>query len=203
MALSNKKIFIYPKLKSKYKFLSEEGFSVMELIVATGIFSLLVLASFGIFSSVLRGQQRILAQTRLQREAQLVLETITRKIRTSRVDYAEYETIFGVGNPIINPVQELILIDQTDSQVRFTYNTTDETLDLQVDSGQVNSMSADDVSITSFDFFIEPTQDPFISGLVPSTQPRVIIVMTIQSSEGSNFVEATIQQTTPQRGSAY
>lgn len=188
------------KLKINSNYL---GFSVIELIVATGIFSVIVLASFGIFSSVLDGQQKVLAQTRIQREAQLILETITKKIRTSRVDYAEYEVVFGLGNPIENPVQELILIDQADSRVRFIYSPVAETIDLQIDAGPVNSISSDDVDITALNFFVEPTIDPFASGLLPSIQPRVTFVMTIQSGQGDNLVVVTIQQTTPQRGSGF
>ena len=203
MTLSNKKIFINSTSKLKYRFLGEGGFSIIELLIATSIFSVIGLASLGIFTSVLNGQRKALAQSRLQREAQLIMETVTKKIRTSRVDYTEYEVMFGLGNPILNPVQELILIDQADSRVRFIHNQTNESIELQIDTGLVNTMTPEDVDITLFNFFIVPTENPFTSGSLPSIQPRVTFVMTIQSGQGKNLSELTVQQTIPQRGSNY
>jgi len=187
----------------KYFKTDEHGFSIMELVVATGIFSILVLATFGIFSSSLRGQRQVLAQTRLQRETQLIMETVSKKIRTSRVDYTEYETVFGSGNPIINPVQELILIDQADARVKFSYDQINQAINLQLDAGPINPMSSSDINITNLNFFIEPTTNPFATGLLPSVQPRITVVMSIQSSVGNSLAKLTVQQTIPQLGSSF
>lgn len=176
---------------------SECGFSLMEMVIATGIFLIISLATLGLFSASLQGQRTALVQTRVGREAQLILETVTRKIRGSRVDYAVY------GGTVTNPVTQLSLIDQADSRIDFIYDNVNQELDISIDGSAPRSISSSEAQITSLEFFIEPTTDPFGTGNQPAVQPRVTMVMTLQATESKNQISVTVQQTVPQRGGGF
>jgi type II secretory pathway pseudopilin PulG len=178
----------------------QTGFTLMEVVVATGIFVIMVMVTLGIFSSVLKAQQDTVAQTRLEREAQLIMETIVKSIRSSRVDYDEYSSIDG---SVPQPTSTLILINSSDQRIRYQLNPTNQTLDVE-NSGVTNPMTSDSVLVTDLDFFVLPADDPFINwGEAPDTQPRVTIVLTLYSSQSKETAQATIQQTVPQRGGGY
>ena len=177
---------------------NQQGLSLMEMVVAVGVFSILALLTMGLFGSTLRGQQTALAQIRVEREAQLILEILSKKIRSSRVDYASYPS-----GTVGTSEETLYLIDQTDARLSFTYNTTDDALDLVIDGGSPEPLSSGNVSVTDLDFFISPTTDPFTAGSVPNTQPRVTVVITIESTKGISTARTVVQQTIPQRRGLY
>lgn len=175
----------------------------MEVVVATGIFVIMVLATLGIFSSVIKAQQNTLAQTRLEREAQLVMETMVKSIRSSRVDYDEYERITGQPDPAVpQPTSTLILINLSEERIRYQHNPVNFTLDVE-NSGITMPMSSDIVAITGLDFFIEPQANPFSASGPPATQPRVTVVLTLISTQAKETAQATLQQTVPQRGGGF
>ncbi len=169
----------------------------MEIIVAVGVFSVLILAVMGIFTSSLRGQQAIIAQARVDREAQLLLQTFTKRIRSSRVDYEAY------GGTVSSSENTLSLIDQSDTQLSFVYDSANNEIDVVFDSGSPIPISSGNVSVTNLVFYITPSANPFSPGASPGVQPRVTVVMTLSASEGKTQVSNTIQQTIPQRGGVY
>lgn len=181
---------------------SHQGFTLMEVLVATGIFVVMVLAVFGIFSSVLQGQKNSLAQAHLERDAQLVLETLVKKIRTSRVDYAEYEALNGLPNPVPNSTSTLILIDQNDTRFRIQHNANTQAIDLEFGGGLPSPITSNDVAVTALTFMVEPTADPF-TNVEPVTQPRVTVVLEMVTNESNQPIQLILQQTVPQRGGNY
>jgi Tfp pilus assembly protein PilV len=179
------------------------GFTLMEVLVASGIFIIMVLAVLGIFSSVLKAQRNTLAQTRLERETQLIMETMVKSIRSARVDYAEYEAITGSSNPVVSsPTSTLILINNNDERILYQHNAASSTLDI-VNSGIANPINSEIVAVTVLDFFIEPLANPFIIGSPPVTQPRVTVVISLSSTQTGETAQAIIQQTVPQRGGGF
>lgn len=179
---------------------NKQGFTLMEVVVATGIFVIMTMATMGIFSSVLKAQQNTLAQTRLERDAQLVMETIVKSIRSSRVDYEEYENITGSADPAFPvPTSTLILISVNDERIRYQFNPAGFSIDVE-NSGITSPMTSSDVRVTSMNFYIEPQANPFLTGDPPQTQPRVTVVFSLESSNVKETAQATLQQTVPQRG---
>ena len=182
---------------------SVAGFTLMEVLVATSIFIIMVLAILGIFSSVIKAQSNTLAQTRLEREAQLVMETIVKSVRSSRVDYDEY-VVQGID--LANPATELILINFNDQRISYRFNPLAVPADpilYVVNSGIPSEMTSDTVAVTALNFFISPETNPFVTGVPPATQPRVTIVLSLASTQTGETARATIQQTVPQRGGSY
>jgi len=180
-------------MKNKIK--NQKGFSLMEVLVSTSIFVIISLASMSIYIAVLRASQETKAMTRIQQESQLIIETLTKKIKTSRVDYDYVGYVGGIDN--INGEIELALIDSLDDEYVFT--ATDNSLTIAVNGGEGISIPASNVNIESLKFFINPTTNPFSLDAPPSSQPYVTLVMEISSSKGTQQANLIVQQTVPQR----
>lgn len=177
-------------VKNKY------GFTLMEMIIALGVFSFLVLATLGMFASSIRGQRTALAQSKIEREAQLLVGVISKKIRSSRVNYIAYPSETVPTDP-----DYLYLIDTAGGDVGFRLNSDE--IQVQLDGGSYLPISRDDIAVTYLRFFVDPTTDPFTSlGNTPTTQPRVTVVFTLEST-GTEQATVTVQQSIPQRGGAY
>lgn len=62
----------------------ESGLTLIELIVAIGIFSLVVIMIFGIFSLAIISQRRIIALRNVQDNIRFTIESMAREIRTGK-----------------------------------------------------------------------------------------------------------------------
>ena len=181
----------------KNKYINNKGFSLMEIIVAMGVFAIIVGASLGIFSTTVNGQRKTSLKTKVQRESQLIMEVMVKKIRTSRIDYAYYTS--GISNP----VSELAVIDSNDDRVVFARDTIGGNLILTLNDNPSTIMNSTDVQIDDLKFYIEPTTNPFSGGNFPSKQPKVTIIFKIGSQKLDKYSSITLQQTIPQRGGNY
>jgi prepilin-type N-terminal cleavage/methylation domain-containing protein len=185
------------KTRRKYFITDKRGFSLLELIVATGIFLTIATLGLGIYTQLLKSQRVSLIKLQIQRESQLILETLTKKIRTSVVDYSQYPPGF------VNPQATLYLIDPVGDTYAFQSNASDE-LEVSYNSGAFRKFNAQSVRITSLDFFIEPTSNPFINlGEKPSEQPRVTISTVFASADVVAPSSVLVELLVPQRASAF
>lgn len=109
--------------KLKIQNYSSAGFTLIELIVATGLFAVVALLSFAILSQAQRIEARTEAQRRLSEASRFVTETIARQTRLAdglviqTIDYEEEQIapsfrIFS-GNVVAQPgLDELVTGDE-------------------------------------------------------------------------------------------
>jgi len=64
--------------------MAESGLTLIELIVAIGIFGLVIIMVFGIFSLAIVSQRRIIALRNVEDNARFALESMAREIRTGK-----------------------------------------------------------------------------------------------------------------------
>lgn len=69
---------------------SVAGFTVVEMLVVTGLLLVVVVSVIGIFSSVSRTNRRLYAYQQLQSNVRAALETIVREVHQDTVDYDCY-----------------------------------------------------------------------------------------------------------------
>lgn len=192
---------------------SQKGFTLMELLVVLGIFSMVVTAASDIFMLTGRSQRRVFGLERTQADARFVMEALTREIRTGRIDYEYYAerevrqgTIFGA------PETELALVDSTDTPIRFFLSDDDTASDcaadsapcllVSVDGGPASAITPKGVSVSTLAFYISPLSDPteFDIGtgtFLTNEQPRVTIVLSLDSMAGRTDEQAhLVLQTT-------
>lgn len=177
---------------------SQRGFTLMEVLVSTSIFVLATLAVLSIYSTTLKAGQKTTALTRVQKEAQLIMEVLAKKIRTSRVDYSY------TGYPISNPEDELALTDLVDDD--YVFKQSGNYIVVSVNGGDDKIIPASNVYITDLKFYINPETDPFLliqqfeEGLIDYLpQPYVTVVMTVSSTQAAQAASLVVQQTVPQR----
>ena len=171
------------------------GFTLMEVLVATSIFAIISLASLSIYTAILKAGQKTTALTRIQKESQFIMQVLAKKIRTSRVNY-DY---LGYNPEVVNPEQELSLIDNVGDEFVFSLDEINKVLKVSVNSGDEKIIPASNVDLDALNFYINPLTNPYSLDSPPNSQPYVTIVMEISSSKGAQNESLIIQQTVPQR----
>ncbi|MCK9578937.1 MAG: type II secretion system GspH family protein [Methanoregula sp.] len=75
---------------------SEKGFTLLELIVAVGVFAIIALSATSIFQKVVEGQRRAIAAQNTQESVRYVLETISKEIRNAKVNDDSLPSCSGI-----------------------------------------------------------------------------------------------------------
>ena len=179
----------------------QSGFTLLEMTVALGIFVILFTLTLGIYSYSIRAEQRTIKISKLQKEAQLIMEILVKQIRSSKVDYQYY-----IDNAIINidaGTNILALQDKNGNQTIFRFNAADETLEVCVVNcsagGIFTAIPPQDVLIQDLTFFINPATNPFSLSAPPTEYPRVTTAMNLRNATGHATEDLLVQQTIPQR----
>ena len=181
---------------------NQKGFTLMEILVSLSVFTLSTLAITSVYMATLKAGRKTITLTRIQRESQLIMEVLAKKIRTSRVDYNyDYDAdVIPDGGPgIIGDEIELALIDLTSSTYVFKFDSVNNTMTISVDGSADKTIPMSDVEITDLKFYINPPTNPWSLDAPPPSEPYVMMVMDISSTRGEYTESLTVQQTVPQR----
>ena len=186
-------LFFRETINNKYS-----GFTLMEILISMSIFVIFTLAILGINSDVLHSSQQTLAANKIQQEAQLIMQSLAKKIRTSRVNYDYAEYLDGIQDS----EQELAITDLSNTEYVFFLdnNSIKVKSKLQGESeyASAQAIPTSKVLITNLNFIIEPKTFPFSIDEPPITQPRVTMVIGFSSSKGAQTASLVVQQTVPQ-----
>ena len=177
------------------------GFTLLEMVVAVGIFSIAVVILMQIFLTASKSQQKSSAILRAQAEARYALEIISRQVRSGYLDYDYYTAGLpdSDSDGISDPQTELALRDLDNNQIIFSRSSADCPTDisncLKMDfAGVVQNLSGKGLEIENLGFYISPITDPFISDFDPVTgsQPKVTIIMAVKSTGSKPEQIATV-----------
>lgn len=179
------------------------GFTLLEMIVALGVFIILFTLTLGIYAYSLRAERRALQMSKLQREAQLIMELVAKKIRSSRIDYNYYSGYVDT----VNGEDYLALLDSSNEATIFRASTVNGLEVCITDCGDFASPNDDnfnpipsaETDIENLVFFIEPESSPFSIDAPPSEFPRVTLAMDLVNNYGGERYLIHLQQTIPQR----
>lgn len=157
---------------------NKSGVSLIELVVAVTLFSILILSATSIFKMVIDGQRNAISAQNIQENMRYVLERISKEIRMAQVSNTTCEptAIYKVFNTT-GAGQVLHFKNKDDKCV--TYYLENNRLKTTVESG---ASLADDyitpsrISISNLKFYIE---DDLISAF-HSKQPYVTVVMDVK-----------------------
>lgn len=175
------------------------GFTLLEMVIAMGIFIVLFTLTLGIYSYSLKAEQRSMQLAKLQKEAQLIMEVIAKKIRTSRVDYDFYG---GTIPDTEEYTEELALRDRNGDLVVFKLKG--ESIGICgfgacISDDEYSAIPADEVTVTTLKFFISPLISPFSLDEPPTQYPKITIIMNLRLATVRNSRDLLIEQTIPQR----
>ncbi len=151
---------------------NRKGFTLVELLVAAALFATVVVIAVNIFILTLRRPLQEIDNQHVQEEISYLFEALAFQVRSNQLDYTQYTTI-------TNPVAELYLVDLDGSsdQVRLYLSSGQVWLELITTgvSYPVTTVSSNDVSIDSLQFFIYPQTDPSDPSVGDNYQPAVVM----------------------------
>lgn len=190
------------------------GFTLMEMIVVMGLFSVIVVSATDIFVMANKAQRKVYGLERIQADARYAMEAVVREIRADRIDLEYYAARTA---PLANPDTELALIDVSGQAIRFSQSDASQTascpdaqsapcLLVSVGGGAPVSMTPKGVKVRSARFYVAPVVDPFsydvgTSSYASDVQPHVTFVLTLETA-GDRIGErsvVTLQTTAVQR----
>lgn len=183
------------------KKMKEGGFTIIELIVAVSLFTLVVGSTTGMFVAGIRTQTMVLATQKLLDETSYVMEYMSRTLRMAKKDDTGYcLTTSGVGYNYEDPPGALLrFINYHEICHEFDYIGLDQLAERKSSDETAGNLPADATGLTSEDFRVSPT----IFHLQGESeldlfQPRVTIVLTVQKYPQGK-PEIKIQTTISQR----
>lgn len=187
----------YPNNILKIKNKNQRAFTLVEMLVTIFILLILIFSVSGIYLYSLRTQQKTVQLNLVAQDVQFVMDVLTKKIRSSEIDYSYY------GGTINSSNNKLALAREDGGEV---YKKIGKEIGICPCSGSCYNLCAvesDFISLTTsrlkvvdLKFYINPDHSPFGEiDLEQIKQPRVTVLMKVQGA-GAEFV---IQQTAPQR----
>lgn len=143
-----------------------KGFTIVELLVAIGLFGAIVSIAMGGFVRALQTQKQIVALITANSNVSLVIEQMSREIRTG----------FNFCN-LNCPSDSLTFTNSRGEQVTYAYGVAVGygTITRQVGSGNINPITADNVNIRYLNFKVSEN---------PSYPPRVTILVGLSPKIG-------------------
>lgn len=160
----------------------KSGFTIVEVLVTSVIFSIIAMAVSGIFIETLSLQRRASASQKIQDNAVFVLESMSRDIRVSVVADQESPGCAANTLSIIHPVK---------GDVVFRLNNG--AIEKSQAGGAYVAISGSDVRFSRFNFCI--------TGSLPNDNktPRVAVLTTVENVSGREVLEVNLQTTVSSR----
>ncbi|MBI3685365.1 prepilin-type N-terminal cleavage/methylation domain-containing protein [Candidatus Azambacteria bacterium] len=172
------------------------GYSLIELLVAIGVFSTVVAVLSGAFIISLNGQKKTVSVQNVADDVRYATEIMAKEIRMMDVDPSRQATadnnggacsgncrmLFYSNMPHRNPnAQVAFYLDPASHTIMFDDDTSDALAAEPITSSGVT------VNALAFD----------VSGIPPSSQPRVTFVVRLASNDSNVAVRTTMNvQTT-------
>lgn len=159
---------------------NQKGFSLIEVIVAVFVFSIVSILISGVIVSSIRIQRRSLNIQKAEENSRFVLESMAREIRVA-------DSIAGPDNDCsVSPSESLSFNHPVNGSIRY-YLGEDEAIHKEVD-GQDSILTSSKVRVTKFYFCTKGTLGD--DGL----QPKVTVVLSIEAgiSPDTETIESQI-----------
>lgn len=156
------------------------GFTLIELITAIGIFSVVIIIVGGIFMAVFFGNRRILALQNLQDNVRFTVESISREIRVGK----------NFDNSVAN---QLSFTNSTGQLVVYRLNNNALERSENGVGGTFFPMTDSSIIVSSLNFYLQG------SGAGDGFQPRVTFTIRAQAQVGTQSAAIDVQTTLSQR----
>lgn len=179
----------------------QSGFTLLELLVAVGIFTIVMSIGVGSLITVIDASKKSRAYQETINNLNFALDEMTRNLRIGRDFYCGSNPNFGDGNTsdctngaesvTYTVVSEQAIADPGD---RVAYFLSDGKIMKQIENnGDEMSLTSEDIDITNLTFYVEGS-NPGIS------QPRARIVLDGVVRAGTRFeTRVRLQSTATQR----
>lgn len=170
--------------------LRKRGFTLAEVVVAMGIFSIASLVISAVYLNANNLHQHTVSFQRLQNEGRYIMEKMVREIRGREIDYTTVA--------IFQPQDHIdFLGDEADMVVSVLYDSDSSSLVYTVDGVSAN-LNAEDIEVVNVKFYVVPSvASEWGSDPVTNSQPRVTIFLKIKNKAfNPEFEREILLQTT-------
>jgi prepilin-type N-terminal cleavage/methylation domain-containing protein len=170
---------------------NQSGLSLIELLVAVSIFSLLTILIAGIYLAFTTSQIRTKVAQRLLNNAQFALEGMAREIRNNEIYYRDYPcNQIDLGGGYL--AEKCIYLKHEDGAIagfaaniagsRLFYTVRDPVDHTWATTGFVFFNPLENIILDDINFLISPaaTDDPFVEG-GPNQHPMVTIQLQVST----------------------
>lgn len=148
------------------KITEQKGVTLLELIVALSLFSLIALSATQIFNTVVKAQRQIIYSQNMQKDMRFIMEVMTKEIRMAQVD--QDGTCVDANKVYYTDGDRLDFLNVDGDCVRYY---EDEGRLMLRRNGDTEAVTSEEVEIESLEFMQY--------GEVPLEQPRIVINMDI------------------------
>ena len=157
------------------------GFTIIEVIVATFVFSIMVLSVAAIFSKAIQLERSARSAQKVEENALFTLEFMAKEIRVSKITSPDSPSGGAATLSITHPVNGGV-----------TYALNQGNLERTV-AGQPSVMSSSDVTFSSLKFYITGT------GINDNQSPKITILASIKNTAGAGVFKVDLQTTVVSR----
>ena len=175
-----------------------KAFSLIEMLVAVTIFTLIIGSTAGLFIAGIRSQAKALVSQKLLDETGFVMEKMSRALRMAKKDLTGscLLSLFGCGGSgynYCNPTSEYILFISSQDECSGFFRVNSFLKQSFPVVGELPLTSTDfEVTSSVFDLSGESQSE------IPNLQPRVTILLKIKNANAAK-PEMIIQTTISQR----
>ncbi len=165
---------------------NQNGFTLIEAIVATALFAITVSSIVGIYVSTLKINRRTDTIRTATETARFLSEFLSKEVRNGQIDY--YGPWQSPCSGTLSAVASKLAIVNTDGDHECfylgdsngAYNTAGPNLWLIKNSNPAAKVNGSNVAIPAFNVYLSPTINPYASG--SSVEPSVSILGTVKAN---------------------
>ncbi|MFA5877815.1 MAG: prepilin-type N-terminal cleavage/methylation domain-containing protein [Candidatus Staskawiczbacteria bacterium] len=174
--------------------MESKGFTLIELIAVTAIFSIVLMTATDIFVSIIKQQRRTLKQQELLNQASYVFEYMGRALRMAKVDDGGNCITAGDNYEITHDGKGVKFINHSDNDsCQEFFKDIDGKLKEIKNGGSAIPLMSNAIGITYFEF------KAFGASSLDFLQPRVVISAELYTIGTEDSIKKKIQTTVSQR----
>ena len=180
------------RLYCKKRLQGATGFTLVEMIVAVGIFSMIAVISTAATISIIDYNKKIRSSKEALENMNFALESMSRAIRYGKDFYCGDSGTGFSDCPYTSPSSRLSFTDVYGRRIRYRLNSSTHRIDRQTDSNLDGSITSEGVNVTSLEFVVrgsdstnnQPMVQIMVSGSVihGNTPPSYFNLQTLVSS---------------------
>lgn len=199
----------YTIQNTQYKIHNTSGFTLVEVMVALTIFSVVVTMASSIFLSSQRVERKTESMQSLSGAGRLIMEKMVKTIRENEIDYdyagytkdSEDSELLRLPQSAIalrNFEENLIIFQENDKDRCLDEKSVPPCLEMSNDDGQSwSSLTSKEVRLKDLQFFITPKKNPFqfhpeTDSYEANSQPFVLIVLTLEKTKTRPGEQSTL-----------
>lgn len=157
---------------NKFIFSNTKGFTIIEILVAGLIFSMIAVMVGSIFSQVVYLQRRVFSAQEIQENAFYVVETLSRDIRESRV--------CTIGTCTTGPQTYLQIAHPRRGNIAYAFDEVRGVI-TKTEGGSTVDITSSNVNFTRFNFYV------YHQG-IDNMQSKVVMVISVSNRLGPSVI---------------